>query len=99
MEGHKRVEEELRNEISPERELLAAVLARAKADLNLRYTEISSGNTDEWRILSAQQIRTGAAFWINSDNPRPFGFVWTCEHLGLDPVKTRDKMLVHYENN
>ena len=45
------------------------------------------------RDLGAKREREGARRWLMSDSPRPFGFVWCVESLGLNAEWARAKIL------
>ena len=39
----------------------------------------------------APRHRRDAEQWFDSDSVVPFSFTWTCEHLGFDASRTRDR--------
>lgn len=74
-------------EIKPERNLLAAVLARAICDA------FGSAQCDRHIVRSARQWLFGGL------NPsRAFSFAWVARHLDLDPVALQHT-LKSYERN
>lgn len=47
-----------------------------------------------WSPRNLRQQCMSDAAWIHSNNTAVFSFLWTCEHLQLDPERIRDQ----YEN-
>lgn len=75
------------NDFKAERNLLAAVLARAICD--------AFGSADV-----EKHVRRTARQWIfgSNDPSKPFSFEWVCNSLEIDPVELR-RMLRNYEFN
>lgn len=69
---------------APERSLLWAVLERAMMDLSGRCLE----GSQTWRY-SGMYV-ADAAQWFTSEDESEWTFVWVCDHLQLDPERTRD---------
>lgn len=72
-----------------EKDLLAAVLERAIADI------LSKLSDDE-----AQKSRREAFYWVAFSDlevdvlvAQPFSFSWICSHLGLDPFAWRKRII------
>lgn len=63
--------------INPERQLLAAILLRAWADLD---------SVDKF-------IRNDAYYWLDLGYDVEWSFVWICEALGLNAKKVKKNML------
>lgn len=74
---------------SPDGALLWAVLERAVMDWGGRCLY---GGTS-WRQVG--RYVTDAACWFGDDSEHAWSFVWICQHLQLDPGRTRDR-LYHY---
>lgn len=73
--------------VRPERNLLAAVLARAICDA------FGSAQCDRHVVRSARQWLFGSL-----DPTRAFSFAWVVQHLDLDPVALQ-QTLRSYEGN
>lgn len=73
--------------VKPERNLLAAVLARAICDA------FGTAHCERHIVRSARQWLFGKL-----TPKRPFSFAWVCTHLDLDPIQLQDS-LRHYEGN
>ena len=73
--------------VKPERNLLAAVLARAICDA------FGSAHCDRHEIRSARQWLFGQLA-----PKRPFSFAWVCLHLDLDPISLQESLRT-YEGN
>lgn len=79
---------EIADPVRPEKNLLAAVLERAIAD-------ILSNLTDD----EAQKSRRDAEDWLfygplegSIFDLEPFSFAWVCQHLGLDALAWRKRI-------
>ena len=78
---------EVQSPVKPERNLLAAVLARAICDA------FGTAHCERHVVRSSRQWLFGKL------TPKiPFSFAWVCLHLDLDPVSLQDS-LRSYENN
>jgi len=79
------------NSVSPEKNLLAAIVNRAIADIvtsNLRGTSSHSKECVE------------ALNWVKADVMTPFSFVWICQQLGLDHGIVRKRISdIHKESS
>ena len=80
-------EQEAQSPVKPERNLLAAVLARAICDA------FGSAHCERHVVRSARQWLFGKV-----DASVPFSFAWVAMHLELDPVALQHT-LRGYENN
>lgn len=67
--------------VKPERNLLAAVLARAICDA------FGTAHCDRHEIRSARQWLFGQL-----TPKRPFSFAWVCLHLDLDPISLQESL-------
>lgn len=63
-------------EYSPEQRLVLAILERAYLDVVQRDKLFYRDTTE--KLLTR---------WLDLDNPRPWGFRWCCEKVGIDPEK------------
>ena len=73
--------------VKPERNLLAAVLARAICDA------FGTAHCERHVVRSARQWLFG-----KMNAKKPFSFAWVCLHLDLDPISLQD-CLRSYEGN
>lgn len=73
--------------LHPYRKLWAAVLLQAIKDLTAGNTNSVPVNNQRKRICGSTQ------FWLNSDNDGVGSFNYICLVMGMDSVKTRDRML------
>lgn len=73
--------------VKPERNLLAAVLARAICDA------FGTAHCERHVVRSARQWLFGKI-----TPKRPFSFAWVALHLDLDPISLQES-LRHYEGN
>ena len=76
--GRARVIQQVDNEewhyhITPEQRLLYGLLIRSILDLGLPESE--------------KRIRADALGWFMSRSPEPWGFIWVCEHLDINPTR------------
>jgi hypothetical protein len=78
---------EAQSPVKPERNLLAAVLARAICDA------FGTAHCERHIIRSARQWLFGKL-----TPKKPFSFAWVALHLDLEPVALQDS-LRNYENN
>ena len=80
-------EQEVQSPVKPERNLLAAVLARAICDA------FGTAHCERHIVRSSRQWLFGKL------TPKiPFSFAWVCLHLDLDPVALQES-LRGYESN
>ena len=72
------------SQCTPERQLVAAVLAQAVHDVV---------HPSRWPCLGGGTARDSlqwrAVAWISSDDPAPFSFAWCCHTLDLHPEVVR----------
>lgn len=73
--------------VKPERNLLAAVLARAICDA------FGTAHCERHVVRSARQWLFGKLL-----PKKPFSFAWVCMHLDLDPIELQ-RSLRGYEDN
>ncbi len=81
MSGEQNDEAASHSPVKPERNLLAAVLARAICDA------FGTAHCDRHIVRSARQ-------WLFSklDPKKPFSFAWVAIHLDLDPIGLQDSL-------
>ncbi len=73
--------------VKPERNLLAAVLARAICDA------FGTAHCERHIVRSARQWLFGKL-----NTTKPFSFAWVCLHLDLDPVALQHSLRGYEEN-
>jgi hypothetical protein len=78
---------DLNSPVKPERNLLAAVLARAICDA------FGTAHCERHVVRSARQWLFGKLLFS-----QPFSFAWVASHLDLDPIMLQNS-LRNYENN
>ena len=79
-------ESEQSTQQSPYKRVVNAVLMQAADDLRAMQNRLR-----ERRFPQPHMIE--AALWVESDEDRPFSFVWCCDIVGRDSGVTRKKML------
>lgn len=64
--------------------LLLAVLNRAAMDVTsgLMYSSKEKRDAINW-----------ITYWDTGEAPEPYSYPWICEHLNIDPARTRDLIL------
>lgn len=67
---------------SPEERLLVAVMVQAVHDL---HTDIKTHG-----LVGAWAAEAGR--WIRCDDTRPWGFIWCCSILGMQPERVRARV-------
>lgn len=75
---------EAHSPVKPERNLLAAVLARAICDA------FGTAHCERHIVRSARQWLFGKL-----TPKRPFSFAWVCLHLDLDPISLQDSLRMY----
>jgi len=67
-----------------ERDLIAAVVERAIADIHADIRDLP--------LKEREKVRRDAQQWISSNRDKPFSFLWCTDALGLDFQAIRKKL-------